>query len=276
MADYKFLAQQRTALFNIVFGTGNTPARIFDIALIVTILASVLLVMIESDVKLPPELRSRLRNAEVVFTILFTFEYLLRIFIAPRPVRYIFSFFGIIDLLAILPSYLLLVFPESSYFLVIRLLRVMRVFRVFKLLRHLEEARHLSNALISSSRKISVFFFYLLILVCLFGSLIYLIEGPDNGFTSIPLSIYWAIITVTTVGYGDIIPQTGLGKAIASLTTLIGYSIIAIPTGIVTAELSLGIFHSKKTACENCDLSTHEHDAQFCRVCGNELTTTGG
>ena len=276
MADYKFLPHQRTVLFNIVFGTGNTPARIFDIALIVTILASVLLVMIESDVNLPPELRTRLRNAEVFFTILFTLEYLLRIFIAPKPVRYIFSFFGIIDLLAILPSYLLLVFPESSYFLVIRLLRVMRVFRVFKLLRHLEEARQLSNALISSSRKISVFFFYLLILVCLFGSLIYLIEGPDNGFTSIPLSIYWAIITVTTVGYGDIIPQTALGKAIASLTTLIGYSIIAIPTGIVTAELSLGIFQSKKRACNNCDLSTHEHDAEFCRACGTELKTSGG
>ncbi len=271
MADYRFLDRQRNALYQIVFGTGNTPARLFDIALIVAILASVLSVMIESDVNLSPDIRIQLRHVEVFFTILFTVEYLLRIFIAPKPFRYIFSFFGIIDLLAILPSYLLFVFPEASYFLVIRLLRVMRVFRVFKLLRHVDEARQLATALRSSSRKISVFFFYLLILVCLFGSLIYLIEGPDNGFTSIPLSIYWAIITITTVGYGDIIPQTGLGKAIASLTTLIGYSIIAIPTGIFAAELSMGVIQTQKTVCENCDLADHQQDAQFCRACGKKL-----
>ena len=271
MAEYRFLAQQRNALYQIVFGTGNTPARLFDIVLIAAILASVLAVMIESDVNLPPDIRTLLRHIEVFFTILFTIEYLLRIFIAPKPLRYIFSFFGIIDLLAILPSYLLFIFPEASYFLVIRLLRVMRVFRIFKLLRHVEEGRQLGNALKSSSRKISVFFFYLLILVCLFGSLIYLIEGPDNGFTSIPLSIYWAIITITTVGYGDIIPQTGLGKAIASLTTLIGYSILAIPTGIFAAELSLGVIHPQKSVCKNCSLADHQQDAQFCRACGDEL-----
>ena len=162
MAEYRFLAQQRNALYQIVFGTGNTPARLFDIVLIAAILASVLAVMIESDVNLSPDFRTQLRHIEVFFTILFTIEYLLRIFIAPKPRRYISSFFGIIDLLAILPSYLLFIFPEASYFLVIRLLRVLRVFRIFKLLRHVEEGRQLGNALKSSSRKISVFFFYLL------------------------------------------------------------------------------------------------------------------
>lgn len=274
MATYRFLADQRAALFRIVFGTGNAPARIFDIVLIIAILTSVLSVMIESDVNLPSDIRFQLQRAETFFTLLFTIEYLLRIFIAPKPLRYMVSFFGIIDLLAILPSYLLFVYPEASYLLVIRMLRVMRVFRVFKLLRHVEEARHLTNALRSSSRKILVFFFYVLILVCLFGSIIYLIEGPDNGFTSIPLSIYWAIITITTVGYGDIIPQTGLGKAIASITTLIGYSIIAIPTGIITAEISLGAIHTKKTVCKNCGLADHQQDATFCRACGEKLNSS--
>ena len=274
MANYRFLAEQRAALYRIVFGTGNTPARIFDIVLIVAILASVLAVMIESDVNLPADIRQRLQRAETVFTILFTVEYLLRIFIAPKPLRYMFSFFGIIDLLAILPSYLMFFFPEASYLLVIRMLRVMRVFRIFKLLRHVEEARQLSSALRSSSRRIMVFFFYVLILVCIFGSLMYLIEGPENGFTSIPLSIYWAIITITTVGYGDIVPVTGLGKTIASFTTLIGYSIIAIPTGIITAEISLGVIHTKKDICKNCGLENHQRDAQFCRSCGEKLVVS--
>lgn len=271
METYRFLAEQRTALYRIVFGTGNTPARIFDIVLIIAILASVLSVMLESDVNLPSDIRILLRRTETFFTILFTIEYLLRIFIAPKPFRYMFSFFGIIDLLAILPGYLLFIFPEASYLLVIRILRVIRVFRIFKLLRHVEEARQLTNALRASSRRILVFFFYVLILVCIFGSLMYIIEGPENGFTSIPLSIYWAIITITTVGYGDIVPLTGLGKAIASLTTLIGYSIIAIPTGIITAEISLGVIHTKRNVCKKCGLADHQKDAQFCRVCGGEL-----
>lgn len=274
MATYRFLTDQRVALYRIIFGTGNSPARIFDIVLISTILASVLAVMIESDVNLAPDIRILLQRAETVFTVLFTLEYLLRIFVAPKPLRYMFSFFGIIDLLAILPSYLLFFFPEASYLLVIRMLRVMRIFRVFKLMRHVEESRQLAKALRASSRKILVFFFYVLILVCIFGSLIYLIEGPENGFTSIPISVYWAIITITTVGYGDIIPHTGFGKAIASLTTLIGYSIIAVPTGIITAEISLGVIHTNKTVCNECGLASHQQNAKYCQACGDKLNVS--
>ena len=268
---YRFLAEQRGALFRIVFGTGNTAARLFDIVLIAAIVLSVLLVMIDSIVDLPASTRTLLRNAEFGFTLLFTLEYLLRIFISPKPLRYMASFLGIIDLLAILPTYLAFLYPEAGHFMVIRLLRILRIFRVLKLVRYVEESRVLTRALKSSSRKIFVFFFFVLVMATIFGSLIFLIEGPEHGFESIPHSVYWAIITITTVGYGDIVPQTALGQGLASVVTLIGYSIIAVPTGIITAELSLGIMRAETLKCSHCGSGGHQQDAQFCRVCGEKF-----
>jgi len=271
MKTYSFLAEQRGQIFRIVFGTGNTAARLFDFILICAILLSVLLVMIGSNPTLSPSIRAALRYAEFGFTVIFTLEYLLRIFISPKPIRYMVSFFGIIDLLAILPTYLTFIFPEAGHLLIIRLLRVLRIFRVLKLLRYVEEARYLTKALRASSRKIFVFFFFVLVLATIFGSLIFLIEGTESGFTSIPKSIYWAIITITTVGYGDIVPQTVLGQAIASVITLIGYSIIAVPTGIITAEISLGLMRAKDDRCPECGVTNHQKDAQYCRVCATRI-----
>lgn len=268
---YRFLAEERGQAFRIVFGTGNTAARLFDILLISVIILSVILVMISSNSEVSPAVDRTLRYAELGFSLLFTLEYLLRIFISPKPFRYMVSFLGIIDLLAILPIYLIFIFPDAGHLLIIRLLRVLRIFRVLKLLRYVEEARHLKNALLASSRKIFVFFFFVLILATVFGSLIFLIEGPDKGFTSIPKSIYWAIITLTTVGYGDIVPQTAFGQAIASVITLIGYSIIAVPTGIITAEISLGLLNWKNDQCPNCGVINHQKDAKFCRMCSANL-----
>lgn len=268
---YSYLARERGALFRIVFGTGNTAARLFDIVLICAIIVSVLLVMVDSIVDLSSATRAALRYAEFGFTLLFTLEYLLRIFISPKPLRYMTSFLGIIDLLAILPTYLTFLYPEAGHFMVIRLLRILRIFRVLKLVRYVEEARHLTNALQSSSRKIFVFFFFVLVLATIFGSLIFLIEGPENGFESIPNSVYWAIITITTVGYGDIVPQTLFGQILASIVTLIGYSIIAVPTGIITAELSLGLIRGASHKCTQCGATSHQQDARFCRVCGEKF-----
>lgn len=268
---YKFLAEERGLIYRIVFGTGNTAARLFDIILIGAILTSVILVMIGSKSDLSPAAETFFRNAEIGFTLLFTLEYLLRIFISPKPLRYMVSFHGIIDLLAILPTFLIFIFPGASHLLMIRLLRVLRIFRVLKLLRYVEEARFLKSALQASSRKIFVFFFFVLVLATIFGSLIFLVESPENGFTSIPKSIYWAIITITTVGYGDIVPQTVLGQAIASVITLIGYSIIAVPTGIITAEISLGLMNRKDDQCVNCGATNHQKDAKYCRMCGAKI-----
>jgi voltage-gated potassium channel len=209
---------------------------------------------------------------EWVFTLLFTVEFLLRLFCVQRPLLYARSFFGIVDLLAILPTYLSVILPGGQYFIIIRVLRLLRIFRVFKLVQFLSEARLLLEALRASFRKIAVFLFAVMTLVIIFGALMYVVEGAANGFTSIPRSVYWAIVTMTTVGYGDISPQTDFGQALAAIIMIIGYGIIAVPTGIVTVELSQAVHRGVSTqACPACGSDGHDKDAKFCKYCGEAL-----
>ena len=211
---------------------------------------------------------------EWFFTILFTLEYALRLFSIGRTLKYATSFYGIVDLLSIVPTYFSLLFPSGKYLLVIRVLRILRVFRVLKLVQYLNEANLLIKAMRSSQRKITVFLFTVMNLVVIFGSLMYVIEGEENGFTSIPRSIYWAIVTMTTVGYGDISPATNLGQGLASFIMIIGYGIIAVPTGIVTAEMSKSWRSSKQIstkACPECSAEGHDQDATHCKYCGSTL-----
>ena len=210
--------------------------------------------------------------AEWLFTLVFTVEYILRLVCVGRPARYAVSFFGLIDLFSIVPTYISLLLPGAQYFLVLRLLRVLRIFRVLKLVHYLGEAGILLSALRASRAKIVVFLFAVLTLVVILGSLMYLVEGEENGYTSIPRSVYWAIVTLTTVGYGDITPRTSLGQALASVIMIIGYGIIAIPTGIVTAELTRAEHRPiSGQACPQCSEEGHDTDAVFCKHCGAQL-----
>lgn len=262
----------RARLHEIIFEADTSAGKLFDVLLILSIAISVVLVMLDSVGSISGSYGNLLYIGEWFFTILFTFEYGLRLYSVGRPAAYATSFFGIVDLLAILPTYLSFLFPGTQYFLVIRILRVLRIFRVLKLVKYLGEARQLSRALRASRRKITVFLFSVLTLVVLFGSLMYMIEDQTNGFTSIPRSIYWTIVTLTTVGYGDISPQTGIGQAIAAVIMIIGYGIIAVPTGIVTAELAQ--VHKKKVstqACPECSAEGHDDDAIYCKYCGSRI-----
>lgn len=259
-------------LYVIIFGTHTPAGRAFDISLIIAILASLLVLILESIPNVMTEWSQELRYIEYTFTALFTIEYLLRLYCSPKPKSYATSFYGIVDLLAILPTYLAIFFPGSSFMGVVRLLRVMRIFRILKLVRYLQDSNILLRSLLMARRKILIFFSTVGILVVIFGALIFVIEGPENGFTSIPHSIYWAIVTITTVGYGDMVPQTAIGKAIASLTMLLGYSILAVPTGIITAELSNEMnSHKELVKCPNCNRSGHDSDAIYCKHCASEL-----
>lgn len=259
-------------LYVIIFGTHTPAGRAFDISLIVAILASLLVLILESIPNVMSEWSQQLRYIEYTFTALFTLEYLLRLYCSPKPKSYATSFYGVVDLLAILPTYLAIIFPSASFMGVVRLLRVMRIFRILKLVRYLQDSNILLRSLLMARRKILIFFSTVGILVVIFGALIFVIEGPENGFTSIPHSIYWAIVTITTVGYGDMIPQTALGKAIASLTMLLGYSILAVPTGIITAELSNEMnSHKELVKCPNCNRAGHDSDAMYCKHCASEL-----
>lgn len=261
-------------LYVVIFGTHTTAGRIFDISLIIAILASLTVLVVDSTLPADSIWSTRLLYAEYAFTALFTVEYLLRLYCSPKPSAYAKSFYGVIDLLAILPTYFVLFFPSASFIAVIRLLRVMRIFRILKLVRYLQDSNLLLRSLLMSRRKILIFFSTVAILVTIFGSLIFVIEGPHNGFTSIPQSIYWAIVTITTVGYGDLVPQTPIGKAIASLTMLLGYSILAVPTGIITAELNHEMnAHRNLVKCPNCSSNGHESDALYCKHCGGELAS---
>jgi voltage-gated potassium channel len=256
----------------VIFEADTPAGKWFDVLLIVAILTSVLLVMLDS-VSSIQKLHGRfLLTGEWIFTILFTIEYVLRLLSVGRPGAYATSFYGIVDLLAILPTYLSIFFPGAQYLLVIRILRVLRIFRILKLVQYLGEARMLTQALRASLRKIIVFLIAVLTLVTIFGAFIYLVEDPENGFTSIPKSVYWAIVTLTTVGYGDISPQTVLGQLISSAIMIIGYGIIAVPTGIVTVELAQAFKRKISTqACLECSAEGHDADAKFCKYCGAEL-----
>ncbi|WP_051117948.1 ion transporter [Vibrio campbellii] len=259
-------------LYVIIFGTHTRAGRAFDIALIIAIITSLLVLILESLPSVMTEWSRELRYIEYTFTTIFTVEYLLRLYCSPKPKSYATSFYGVVDLLAILPTYLAIFFPGASFMGVVRLLRVMRIFRILKLVRYLQDSNILLRSLLMARRKILIFFSTVGILVTIFGALIFVIEGPHNGFTSIPKSIYWAIVTITTVGYGDMVPQTHLGKAIASLTMLLGYSILAVPTGIITAELSNEMnAHKQLVKCPNCNRSGHDSDAMHCKHCGSEL-----
>lgn len=262
----------KQTLYEVIFGTETPAGRTFDLVLIYAILASVLAVMVDSVGWLSLEYHSILLTVEWVFTALFTLEYLTRIYCSPRPGRYIRSFYGIVDLFSILPTYLMLIFPNIGFLLVIRLLRVLRIFRILKLVRYLSEMNILIRAMLQSRRKILIFFTCVLVLSAIFGSLMYIVEGPENGFSSIPKSIYWTIVTITTVGYGDITPQTPLGQVIAAIAMLTGYSIIAVPTGILTAELAQEMMRGKAARlCRACERSGHDQDAEFCKHCGRKL-----
>ncbi len=263
----------KRSLYRIIFEADTFKGKLFDEILMLCIFASVVVVMCDSVKSINAVYGRQLYAAEWAFTILFSVEYILRLFCVPRRVRYATSVFGIVDLLAVLPTYLSLIFPGSQYLIVIRILRVLRIFRVLKLVQFIGEAGVLMQSLLASARKIIVFLFTVLTLVIIFGSLIYLIEGEANGFTSIPRSIYWAIVTLTTVGYGDLSPKTGLGQFFASLIMILGYSIIAVPSGIVTVEMS-NVFGRQKSRriCLECMKGGHERDALHCKYCGKELS----
>ena len=262
----------RHRLHEIIFEADTPAGKAFDLALIVSILLSVLVVMLDSIARLRTAYGDILLYAEWTFTLLFTLELFLRLLCVRQPWRYAVSFFGMVDILAVLPTYLNLFIPGTHYLLVIRVLRLLRIFRVLKLVPYVGEAQALMAALRASRRKILVFLSAVLSLVVIFGSLMYVIEGEDNGFTSIPISIYWAVVTLTTVGYGDISPKTDLGQALAACIMILGYAIIAVPTGIVTVEMSRipkGGFSTQ--ACPVCGAEGHDADAVYCKKCGNKL-----
>ena len=263
----------RATLYRIIFESDTPAGKAFDIAVITAILLSVVTVMLDSVEKYSALYGGAFHIAEWVFTLLFTVEYALRLYSSQDPKKYAFSFFGWVDLLAILPTYLSLVFPAGRFLLTVRILRVVRIFRVFKLVSYVGEAGVLMRALQASRRKILVFLLVVLSIVVVMGSLMYLIEGAESGFTSIPTSMYWAVVTLTTVGYGDIAPQTPFGQALATVLMITGYGIIAVPTGIVTVEL--GRASSQKSleiTCSSCAASSHDKDALFCRYCGERLS----
>lgn len=263
------------AIFDVIFGYDSKAGRWFDIALIVLILSSVIAVLADSVAAIHAQYGDELYALEWAFTWVFTLEYALRIYSTTRRRAYIFSFYGVIDILSILPTFLAFLFPSAAYLLVIRIMRVLRIFRILKLFRYIGEANLLYAALLQSRRKIFVFLFSVLILIVIFGALMFVIEGPENGFTNIPLSIYWAIVTITTVGYGDIAPQTPLGQLVAAIAMICGYAIIAVPTGIIGAELMQqvqrsGQRQSAPTArCSACNASNHDLDARHCKYCGH-------
>jgi voltage-gated potassium channel len=263
---------RRGRLHEIIFEADTPEGRMFDLLLFLAILGSVLVVLLESVPSVRLRAGPTLRAAEWGFTILFTIEYILRLASVERPLRYARSVYGVIDLLAILPSYISVVLPGAQSLLVIRLLRLLRVFRVLKLAEYLRESRTLIQALRASWRKIAVFLMAVMTIVVVVGTLMYVIEGEQHGFTSIPISIYWAVVTLTTVGYGDLAPATTAGRALAVVLMLTGYGIIAVPTGIVTAELTRVSAQPVSTqACPACGTEAHEADAVYCRRCGSRL-----
>ena len=265
------MAAWRLKMHEVIFEADTPLGKTFDMLLIWSILTSVVAVMLDSIESVHLQYGHELYIIEWVFTLLFSVEYILRLLSVGRPWKYATSFFGVVDLLAVIPTYISLLFPGTQYLLVIRILRVLRIFRVLKLAHYLSEADVLMRALRASRRKIFVFLFGIFTLVVIFGSLMYLIEGKEHGFTSIPRGIYWAIVTMTTVGYGNISPQTPLGQTLAAFIMIMGYAIIAVPTGIVTAEITKTQVKVSTQSCPQCSAEGHDPDAVYCNACGAKL-----
>jgi len=267
----------RAKLNEIIFGYDTVGGKLFDLILICLIVASVSAVLLDSIASVHASYGVILFRLEWLFTILFTIEYVLRIYSTQERRRYIFSFYGVIDLCSILPTYVAFVFPAAAYLLVIRILRVLRIFRILKLFRYMGEANLLFAALAQSRRKILVFLFSVVTLIIIFGAVMFMIEGPENGFHNIPVSIYWAIVTITTVGYGDITPQTPLGQLVAAIAMICGYAIIAVPTGIIGAELMQEAQRrgqgrqGESRECVSCKSTGHDMDARYCKFCGHHI-----
>jgi voltage-gated potassium channel len=263
----------RSQLHEIIYESEKPSGKLFDVVLLALILLSILIVMLDSVESLHARYGDLFYTLEWIFTIIFTIEYILRILSIRRPRKYVFSGLGIIDLLAIIPSYLSFLVAGSQSLLVLRALRLLRIFRIFRLVHFVSEMRFLAVAIRSSTRKISIFILFVVNAVVILGSVIYLVEGQENGFTSIPQSVYWAIVTITTVGYGDIAPVTPLGKFIASFIMLLGYGIIAVPTGIVTTEMAIAARMTRQDSrgCPTCGREGHEPDADYCKFCGGKL-----
>ena len=264
------MGKYKNLIKTIIFGTDTKLGKLFDIVLITAIVISVFLVMLDSIDNLNDSYGNIIHTAEWVFTILFTIEYCLRIYCIRLPSSYIFSFFGVIDFLALIPTYISVLIPGAGVFSIIRILRVLRVFRILKLVQFMGEAELLKEAMLASKRKIFVYLFFLLNLVIILGAIMYLIEGETSGFDSIPRSIYWAVVTLTTVGYGDISPVTSFGQFIAAIIMIMGYSIIAVPTGIVTSAMNFTDDKTKKT-CIVCEDKRQSLKAKFCNHCGAKM-----
>lgn len=261
----------RHRLHEVIYEADTPSGKLFDVVLLIAILASIVMVMLESVDSINREYGEWLNIGEWIITILFSIEYMLRIVAIKKPWNYVFSFYGVIDLLSTIPKYLSLILVGSHNLAALRALRLLRVFRILKLARYIGESNRLLVALRASRAKIAVFLFFVLILCIILGTVMYMIEGAENGFTSIPRSVYWAIVTLTTVGYGDIAPGTPLGQLIASVIMILGYAIIAIPTGIVSSEMVKTKIHTNTQACPNCLREDHQDGADFCYHCGNEL-----
>jgi len=283
MRDKKDKRDWKFRLHEIIYEADTPSGKLFDVILLITIIASILFVMLESVKEFDAKYHYFLNIAEWVVTIVFTLEYILRIISVKKPLKYIFSFYGIIDLLSTIPKYLSLIFMGTQVLIALRALRLLRVFRILKLVRYVGASNMLANALKASRAKILVFLFTVLIVSVIFGTIMYFVEGDQSGFTSIPVSVYWSIVTLTTVGFGDIAPVTPIGQFIASLIMILGYGIIAVPTGIVSAEYASqhrGHFphipqppqvDMNTEACPNCSAERHKDNAKFCYNCGHIL-----
>lgn len=271
----------RSKLHEIIYEADTPMGKLFDVVLLILILVSIVLVMLESVSEFDAKYHEILYVGEWIITIFFSIEYIARIITVKKPRAYIFSFYGIIDFLSTIPLYLSLLFAGSSFLLSVRALRLLRVFRILKITRYIGEASKLRKALLNSKAKILVFLFAVLVIAVIAGTLMYLIEGPEHGFKSIPISVYWCIVTLTTVGFGDIAPSTPLGQLLATVIMIMGYGIIAVPTGIVSAEYTKSMdkpdamgkdyVHVNTQACPNCGSQRHRDDSKFCHKCGKEL-----
>ena len=287
------LSPLREKLFEIIFEADTTAGKRFDVILMVLIVASVLVVIVETVQGWSPQMELLFLVLEWIFTIVFTIEYILRLYVVLKPIKYATSFFGIIDLASILPTYFTLLGVGAGSLMVIRIFRLLRVFRIFRLAAFLKESRFIMDSLKASRQKIAVFLTFVLLMVITVGSIMYVVEGSYEGiegvteeskFTSIPTSIYWAIVTLTTVGYGDIAPQTPLGQFLSSILMIMGYAVIAVPTGIVSAEMAGNGKKKKKKkevvklntqVCQSCGEEEHADDSFFCRICGQNLHREG-